>query len=183
MKRKGMIEVISGPMFSGKSSELIRRLTIQQIARKHIVIFKHKSDDRFGKPEDITSRNGTRFTSIPVHTVGEMHQYIDVGTTEVVGIDEVQFFDKTALSRMCQILADKHGISVIVCGLDMDFQGVPFETTATLMAMADSVFKSSAVCNECRHTDAIYTHRLHGGNERVQIGSDSYEPRCRACRV
>ncbi len=180
--RKGKIEIIMGPMFSGKSSELIRRLTIHGIAKKNIVVFKHKSDDRFGRPQDISTRNNTYISSIPVLTVADMYEHIDIKTIDLIGIDEVHWFDRDELVALCQKLVDEHGISVIACGLDMDYMKVPFDTAAHLMAIADSVYKTSAVCMQCRDTDAIYTHRLAGGDARMEIGSDNYEPRCRYCR-
>lgn len=182
--------MISGPMFSGKSAELIRRLTIQDIAQKKIVIFKHGADDRFGHPEDISSRNGHHLSAIPVRQVSEMYDHLDstqggqgFENLDLVGIDEIQFFDRDELVALCKKLVDEHGITVIVCGLDSDYLQVPFESTAHLMALADSVYKTSAVCMQCRDTDAVYTHRLTGGEDRVEIGSDNYEPRCRSCRV
>lgn len=181
--KKGRLDVISGPMFSGKSAELIRRLTIQDIAQKKIVVFKHGADDRFGHPEDISSRNGHHLSAIPVRQVSEMYKYLDLDNLDLVGIDEIQFFDRDELVALCKKLVDVHGITVIVCGLDSDYLQVPFESTAHLMALADSVYKTSAVCMQCRDTDAVYTHRLAGGEERVEIGSDNYEPRCRHCRV
>lgn len=179
--KKGRLDVISGPMFSGKSAELIRRLTIHNIANKNIVIFKHGSDKRFGRPGDVSSRNGNYLSAIPVSKVAEMYEHLDLESLDLVGIDEIQFFDRDELVALCKKLVDEHGISVIVCGLDSDYLQVPFETTAYLMALADSVFKTNAVCMQCRDMDAVYTHRLAGGEDRVEIGSDNYEPRCRAC--
>ena len=188
--KKGRLDVISGPMFSGKSAELIRRLTIQDIAQKKIVVFKHGADDRFGHPEDISSRNGHHLSAIPVKQVSEMYDHLDSAlggqgfdNLDLVGIDEIQFFDKDELVELCKKLVDEKGISVIACGLDSDYLRVPFETTAHLMALADSVYKSNAVCMKCRDTDAVYTHRLSGGDDRFEVGSDNYEPRCRKCRV
>ena len=181
--KKGRLDVISGPMFSGKSAELIRRLTIYSIAQKNIVVFKHGSDDRFGRPKDIFSRNGNFLSAIPVSKVAEMYEHLDFDNLDLVGIDEIQFFDKDELVELCKKLVDEKGISVIACGLDSDCLRVPFETTAHLMALADSVYKSNAVCMKCRDTDAVYTHRLSGGDDRFEVGSDNYEPRCRKCRV
>ncbi|PIY93296.1 MAG: thymidine kinase [Candidatus Magasanikbacteria bacterium CG_4_10_14_0_8_um_filter_32_14] len=181
--KKGRLDVISGPMFSGKSAELIRRLTIQDIAQKKIVVFKHGLDDRFGRPQDISSRNGNYLSAISVTKVAEMNEHLDFDNLDLVGIDEIQFFDRDELVTLCKKLVDEKGISVIVCGLDSDYLQVPFETTAHLMALADSVYKTSAVCMQCRDTDAVYTHRVFGGDNRVEVGSDNYEPRCRSCRV
>lgn len=181
--KKGRLDVISGSMFSGKSSELIRRLTIQDIAQKKIVVFKHVSDTRFGNPNDVSSRNGHHLSAIPVSQVSEMSAHLDLENLDLVGIDEIQFFDRDELVVLCKKLVDEYGITVIACGLDSDYLQVPFESTAHLMALADSVYKTSAVCMQCRDTDAVYTHRLVGGDSRVEIGSDNYEPRCRHCRV
>jgi len=178
----GTIDVITGPMFSGKSAELIRRLQIHTIAEKRIKIYKHASDTRFGKPLHISSRNGTSITSVPTDNAQLILDEVVPEDLDMLAIDEIQFFDAPELIPYCKKLADEHGLHIIICGLDMDYRGIPFDMTAKFMAIADSVYKTRAVCMQCRNTQAIYTHKLSGNNERLEVGSDNYEPRCRSCK-
>lgn len=173
---KGSIEVICGSMFSGKTEELIRRLRRAQIAKLEVEIFKPTVDTRYATTE-IVSHDKNSIQS----TVVEMSSAILLlGTqTQVVGIDEAQFFDDN-LPEVCNILANK-GIRVIVAGLDMDYMGRPFGPIPNLMAIAEYVTKVHAVC-VCCGAPANYSYRISTGNTRVLIGEkESYEPRCRNC--
>ncbi|SHH38751.1 thymidine kinase [Caloranaerobacter azorensis DSM 13643] len=177
----GWIEVVVGPMYSGKSEELIRRLRRAQIARQKIQVFKPSIDDRYSVDE-VVSHNGEKIKAIPVKNSDEIHKLL-WDDTEVVGIDEVQFFDD-GIVDLCRRLADK-GLRVIVAGLDMDFRGEPFGPTPDLMAIAEFVDKLTAVCVICGNP-ANRTQRLINGepanyNEpTILVGAkESYEARCR----
>jgi thymidine kinase len=171
----GWIEVIAGGMFSGKSEELIRRLRRAKIARQKVQAFKPKVDDRFSKSEIVT-HDQNRIDSIPVADVPQMIAQLDEDT-QVIGIDEAQFLGE-GLAELCVELANR-GKRVIVAGLDMDFRGRPFEPIPQLLAMAEEITKTHAVCLICG-APAAYSQRLVEGEERVLVGAGSiYEPRCR----
>lgn len=177
----GWIEVVVGPMYSGKSEELIRRLRRAQIARQKIQVFKPSIDDRYSIDE-VVSHNGEKIKAIPVKNSDEIYKLLS-DDAEVIGIDEVQFFDDGIID-LCRRLADK-GLRVIVAGLDMDFRGEPFGPTPNIMAIAEFVDKLTAVCVICGHP-ANRTQRLINGepasyNEpTILVGAkESYEARCR----
>lgn len=173
----GWIEVITGPMFSGKSEELIRRLRRAAIARMRLQVFKPALDTRYA-PDEIVSHSQWRIPSTVVEGSEEILRRLDP-RTEVAGIDEAQFFD-AGLPRLCSHLADL-GKRVIVAGLDMDFRGVPFGPMPELMAIAEQVQKITAICARCGAA-ASYTQRLVESEERVVVGAkDVYEARCRRC--
>jgi len=173
----GWIEVICGSMFSGKSEELIRRLRRAQIARQRVQIFKAKIDARYSE-NHIVSHSEQRIASDVVSTAREILDRIDA-RTEVVGIDEVQFFDKEIVS-VCDRLADM-GKRVIVAGLDQDYLGRPFEPMPQLLAIAEYITKTLAICMRCGNP-ANHTQRLIDSDERVIVGAgDIYEARCRRC--
>lgn len=173
----GWIEVICGSMFSGKSEELIRRLRRAQIARQRVQIFKARIDVRYSEAH-IVSHSEQRIASDVVSTAKEILDRIDA-RTEVVGIDEVQFFDKEIVS-VCDRLADM-GKRVIVAGLDQDYLGRPFEPMPQLLAIAEYITKTLAICMRCGNP-ANHTQRLIDSNERVIVGAgDIYEARCRRC--
>jgi len=173
----GWIEVIVGSMFSGKTEELIRRLRRAQIAKQRVQVFKPKIDNRYSTHQ-IASHSEQRTTSVPVGTANEILDLV-ADTTRVVGIDEGQFFDPS-LVEVCQKLANR-GIRVIVAGLDTDWQGRPFEPMPQLMAVAEMVLKSNAICVVCGGL-ACRTQRLNASKMRVQVGaSEMYEARCRGC--
>jgi thymidine kinase len=173
----GWIEVICGSMFSGKSEELIRRLRRALIARQRVQIFKPAIDSRFAQ-EEIVSHSEMRLPSIPVASSGDLVAKLDP-RVEVVGIDEAQFFDP-GLVGVCQRLADE-GKRVIVAGLDKDYRGAPFEPIPSLMAIAEDVTKTLAICMRCG-APANNTQRLVESAERVVVGSQGmYEARCRRC--
>ena len=173
----GWIEVITGSMFSGKSEELIRRLRRAQIARQKVQIFKPLVDNRYGD-DHIVSHSEMRIASENVQTSDEILQRVDADT-EVVGIDEGQFFD-AGLPAVCNKIAGG-GKRVIVAGLDQDYLGRPFEPIPQLLAIAEYITKTHAICVVCGDA-ANYTQRLVASSERVLVGaSGMYEARCRRC--
>jgi thymidine kinase len=174
--RGGWIEVIAGGMFSGKSEELIRRMRRAAIARQRVQVFKPVIDDRFATDE-VVSRDDRRLKAHAVATSQELLSRIEIGV-QVVGIDEVQFFD-AGVVEVCMQLADA-GIRVIAAGLDQDYMRRPFGPMPALLSVAEEVSKMHAVCVRCRGA-AHYSQRVSGGNAQVEVGDSSYETRCRAC--
>jgi thymidine kinase len=174
--RGGWIEIIAGGMFSGKSEELIRRLRRAVIARQRVQVFKPLIDDRFST-EDIVSRDDRRLKAHAAATSAELMARVEIGM-QVVGIDEIQFFD-AGIVDVCMQLADA-GIRVIAAGLDQDYMRRPFGPMPALLAVAEDVSKMHAVCVRCRGA-AHYSQRVSGGNAQVEVGDSSYEARCRAC--
>ncbi len=172
----GWIEIIAGGMFSGKSEELIRRLRRALIARQRVQVFKPLVDDRFAT-DDIVSRDDRRLKASPVSSSAELLARVEIGV-QVVGIDEVQFFDPGVVD-VCMQLADA-GIRVIAAGLDQDYMRRPFGPMPALLAVAEEVSKMHAVCVRCRGA-AHYSQRVSGGNAQVEVGDSSYEARCRSC--
>ena len=175
-QRSGWIEVICGSMFSGKTEELIRRLNRAKIAHQQILIFKPVKDVRYDN-NNVVSHDENAIASIPVTTSTDIYNHIT--NTNVVGIDEAQFFD-LELTDVCQKLAMK-GIRVIAAGLDMDFMGNPFGPIPSLLAVAEYITKVHAICPHCGSL-ATHSYRLSAEKEQVVIGEkDKYEPRCRVC--
>jgi len=173
----GWIEVIVGSMFSGKSEELIRRLRRAQIARQQVQIFKPHVDGRFSV-DHIVSHSEMRLPSELVKAPSEILERLAPGT-EVVGIDEGQFFD-ASLVDVANQLADR-GLRVVVAGLDQDFRGRPFEPMPQLMAVAEYVDKTLAICMRCGGP-ASRSQRLGDAEDRVVVGgAEQYEARCRRC--
>ncbi len=173
----GSLEVICGSMFSGKSEELIRRLTRAKIARRRVQVFKPRIDDRFSEVE-VVSHGGLRLTALAVATSREVLDLTEA-RTEVVGVDEAQFFDPGIVEVVNQ-LADL-GKRVVVAGLDQDFMGRPFDPMPALMAAAEEVTKTRAICVRCG-SPASRTQRLVASEERVVVGATGiYEARCRRC--
>lgn len=175
----GFIEVICGSMFSGKTEELIRRLKRAQIARKHVQVFKPAIDDRY-HAEKIVSHSAQALESVPISRAEEiLHRVRD--DTEVVGIDEVQFFGM-ALLDVVQVLATR-GLRVICAGLDQDFRGRPFEPMPQLLAIAEYITKELAICMVCGNP-ANRSQRIVSSVDRVVVGAaGAYEARCRKCHV
>jgi len=175
--KPGWLEVITGSMFSGKSEELIRRLRRAQIAKQHVQIFKPALDNRFSEDE-IVSHSEMKIPSTNVSTARELFEKV-LPETEVVGVDEGQFFD-AELPAIVSRLADE-GKRVIVAGLDTDYLGKPFEPMPQLLAIAEYITKTLAICMVCGGP-ANHTQRLVASNERVLVGaSGTYEARCRHC--
>jgi thymidine kinase len=175
----GWIEVIAGSMFSGKSEELIRRLRRAKIARQKVQVFKPKIDVRYSA-DHIVSHSEMRHESSTVETAAELLSKVEAGT-EVVGIDEAQFFDN-ALVDVVNELAQR-GFRVIIAGLDQDYTGKPFEPMPQLLAIAEYITKTHAICVRCGQP-ANYSQRIFESAERVAVGASSmYEARCRRCFV
>ncbi len=173
----GSIEVICGSMFSGKSEELIRRLTRAKIARRRVQVFKPKLDTRFSEVE-VVSHGGLRLTALAVTSSTEVLDRTDA-RTEVVGIDEAQFFDAGIVDVVTRLA--NLGKRVIVAGLDQDYLGKPFDPMPALMAEAEDVLKTRAICVRCG-APASRTQRLVESTERVVVGAAGlYEARCRRC--
>lgn len=176
-RQSGWIEVVCGPMFSGKTEELIRRLNLALIAKQKIEIYKPAIDNRYGE-EYITSHNNQRFKCLPITEAVKILEYIGEHT-RVVGIDEAQFFDETIVN-VCQKLANR-GLRVIVAGLDQDYLGNSFGPMPQLLAVAESILKLKAVCMVCGGL-ATRSQRLTAERQQVVVGAaDRYEARCRAC--
>lgn len=173
---RGWIEVICGSMFSGKTEELIRRLNRARIARQKVEIFKPAIDKRYSE-EEVVSHNSNAIRSTSVQFANDI--LLLAGDCHVVGIDEAQFLDK-GIVEVVNKLANG-GRRVIIAGLDMDFLGKPFAPMTELIATAEYVTKTHAICMKCGAV-ASYSFRLSEAKEKVLLGeTDKYEARCRKC--
>lgn len=179
----GLLETISGCMFAGKTEELIRRIKVFEFAHKKIQVFKPVIDNRYSATK-VVSHAGSNVESLVVSSAQEILELVKPDT-EVVAIDEVQFFDDK-VCEVCDVLANR-GIRVMVAGLDTDFRGEPFGPMPRLMAEAEFCTKLTAVCNKCGGP-ATRTQRIINGKPAkykdpiVLVGaSESYEARCRKC--
>ncbi len=175
-KETGWIEIIAGCMFSGKTEELIRRLRRATIAKQRVKIFKPKIDNRYSS-SDIVSHSEQSLPSILIEDINDVLKYSN--ESNVIGIDEAQFFNNDII-KVCNKLAND-GKRVIVAGLDQDYQGIPFEPMPQLLAIAEYITKTLAICVNCGNP-ADKTQRKILSPERVVVGaSDIYEARCRKC--
>ena len=175
-KNTGWIEVICGPMFSGKTEELIRRLVRAQIAKQRVAIFKHSTDNRFAK-DYIVSHNQRKIKSIQVEKTSIILDYRN--KADVIGIDEAQFFDKDILN-VCKKLAmnDKR---VVIAGLEKDYKSNPFGYMSEILVDAEYITKVNAICVVCGNP-ANFSQRISFEKKQVVVGeSDKYEARCRKC--
>lgn len=184
-KNHGWIEVIAGPMYSGKSEELIRRIRRAKIAKQKVQVFKPEIDNRYSK-EDVVSHRGEKTEAVCICRSCEIIELLEEDT-DVVAVDEAQFFD-SELPKVVNRIAEMNK-RVICAGLDMDFRGEPFGPMPELMAIAEFVNKIQAICVECGNP-ATRTQRLINGNPAnysdpiVLIGAtESYEARCRKCHI
>ncbi len=182
----GILEVICGPMFSGKSEELIRRLRRAKIARQTTIVFKPSIDHRYGL-EYIVSHDGNKVEAKPLQTVADIITIVNEENASVIGIDEAQFFSQDVVGVICTLV--NTGKRVIVAGLDLDFRGAPFGCMPFLLAIADKVTKLQAICTQCGH-DALFSQRLINGHPAkyddpiIMIGAqEAYQARCRGCYV
>ena len=175
-RQHGWVEVVCGSMFSGKTEELIRRLKRAEFANQKILLVKPMIDDRYHK-KNVVSHQGTSFDAIGVENA---HAILDLWEKQkIVAIDEAQFFDDKIV-EVCNILAEK-GVRVIVAGLDMDFQGVPFGPMPNLLSIAEYVTKVHAICVSCGNL-AQFSHRTVDDKEQVLVGAvEEYKPLCRSC--
>jgi thymidine kinase len=183
-KIKGSLEVVCGPMFSGKSDELIRRLRRAKIARQRVIVFKHRIDNRY-TVTNVASHDGTTIEAHAVGTAQEIKALVQKGLFDVVGFDEVQFFPQDIVSLICSFVEE--GKRVIAAGLDLDFRGEPFGCMPVLLAIADTVHKLQAICCVCGQ-EAHFTQRLVNGNPAkyddpiILVGAqEAYQARCRNC--
>lgn len=181
--KDGWVEVISGCMFAGKTEELIRRIKVLEFAKKEILVFKPRIDNRYSDTQ-VVSHAGSSVESIVIDDPIEILDFVKP-TTEVIAIDEVQFFDDS-ICEVCDSLANR-GLRVMCAGLDTDFRGEPFGPMPKLITQAEFVTKLTAVCNKCG-APATRTQRIINGKPAsyddpiVLVGaSESYEARCRHC--
>jgi thymidine kinase len=176
----GRIEVICGPMFSGKTEELIRRIRRAKVAGQYVEVFT--PDTAVKAVAQIVSHAERKLDGVPVQSVkpdANILRLASLEMTKVLALDEAQFFDPSIVLLVRRIA--ELGVKVLVAGLDMDYRGEPFAIMGTLMSVADEVLKLSAVCVRCKR-DANRTQRLIESTSRVLIGSvESYEARCSTC--
>ena len=182
-QKEGWIEVITGPMFAGKTEELLRRIKRLEYAKQHILVFKPMIDNRYGEGH-VISHDHNKTKSINITDAKEILKYV-TKETQVVAIDEIQFLNEYAVD-ICEYLADK-GVRVIVSGLDRNFRGEPFSFMPKLLSLAEYVTKLTAICVKCQ-TPASRTQRIINGlpakynDPIILVGAqDSYEARCRDC--
>lgn len=174
--KKGWIEVICGSMFSGKTEELIRRLKRAQIANQKVEIYKPAIDKRYDE-FDIVSHDANRISSTPVENVFNI--LLLASGTDVVGIDEAQFFGEELSDVASQLAAQ--GVRVVIAGLDMDYTGKPFGAIPSLLAKAEYITKLHAICVKCGDI-ALFSYRRSVSDVQILLGEkDIYEPRCRTC--
>lgn len=179
--RSGRLEIICGPMYSGKSEELMRRLRRAKIANKDVILVKTKIDDRY-EDDHVVSHNGVKMEAVAAD-FDDLREIVD--SKEVVGIDEVQFYSEHVYWLIQDLVEE--GKTVIVSGLDMTYRREPFGVMGPLLAIADSVDKYTAICHKCGE-EASFTQRLIDGEpasfkgDTIVVGGlDSYEARCRLC--
>jgi thymidine kinase len=173
----GWIEVVCGPMFSGKSEELIRRLRRAEIARQRVQIFKPGIDQRYSE-DHIVSHSELRIRSSGVKDAADMESRLDL-RTEVIGVDEAQFLGEGIVPLVIR-LADM-GKRIVIAGLDTDYLGRPFHPMPELLAVADEITKTLAICMQCGNP-AKHTQRLIASEELIVVGATGmYEARCRRC--
>lgn len=178
-RSRGRIEVIAGGMFSGKSEELVRRLVRAQIARQKIQVFKPITDSRH-PPEVLVTRDSREVAAESVADSAALREMLG-SDVEVLGIDEAQFFDEGLVNLVTE-LADS-GLRIIVAGLDQDYLRRPFGPMPAIMALAEFVDKTHAVCVQCGGA-ASYSQRIAGSGDQVLVGDvEAYEARCRECYV
>ena len=175
-RQNGWIEVICGSMFSGKTEELIRRLKRVEFAQQKLLLFKPFIDNRYHE-EQVVSHVGSSLEAIPVNSSEEIFKHWK--KERIVAIDEAQFFDP-GLVHVCTDLA-RHGVRVIIAGLDMDYLGKPFGPMPDLLCIAEYVTKVHAICVSCGNL-AQYSHRTTKDEQQVLVGAvEKYEPLCRSC--
>lgn len=189
MRRQGYLEIITGPMFSGKTEELIRQLKRASIGKKQIQVFKHAIDTRYGSDKKLYSHAGITFSSELISDAKDILTRLSP-TSHIIAIDEAQWFGEDIIGVVDQLVfGGKH---VIVSGLALTFDRQPFHPIPTLMAMADKVTKLTAVCSKCGE-DAVFHKRITGTNKKISAlkadpsfvgkSTDEYQPRCRTCFI
>lgn len=182
MVTKGTIEVVCGPMFSGKTEELIKRVRRTTYAKQTHMLFKPQIDDRYSATH-VQSHDGNNFPAViipdPAHMDVAIQNYRAANggsLPDVIGVEEVQFLDEEVVQQIYDLKCE--GARVIVAGLDMDWRGVPFPIVTTLMGLADKIDKQTAICMKCGD-DATYSYLKNKSGEQIQVGAaDKYEARC-----
>lgn len=171
---KGMLEVITGPMFSGKTETLIRLIRRARYANQDVLLFKPARDTR---QKHICSRNGHEEEAIEIKATRDIVNHLRPGIA-VIGIEEIQFMDEDLVEVVRELC--NNGIRVLACGLDRDYLGEPFAQTAKLLGYADKRHTLTAICmvNGCQN-EAGYTHRISGSGERIVVGDESYQAHCK----
>jgi len=187
MKKCGYLEVIAGPMYSGKTEELIRQVKRATIGKKNVVVFKHAIDTRYGKDHNLHSHSGISFISVIITRPKDILKHVRK-STDLVVIDEAQWLGEDLVTIISKLLASNK--YVLVAGLAMTFDRQPFPPMPTLMAMADKITKLSSVCTICGN-DAVYHKRIIKGKSADALSCDPsfvskltdnvYEARCRSC--
>jgi thymidine kinase len=174
MIKRGMLEVITGPMFSGKTETLIRLIRRSRYANQDVLLFKPATDTR---QKHICSRNGHEEDAIEIEKARDIIGHLRPGVA-VVGIEEIQFIDEELIEVILELC--KNGIRVLACGLDRDYLGQPFAQTSKLLGYADKRHTLTAICmvDGCQN-EAGYTHRLSGGGDRIVVGDESYQAHCK----
>lgn len=172
----GWIEVICGPMFSGKTEELIRRLRRAQIAKQRVAIFKAGIDTRY-ENDQLVSHSQQKIPSVAVTSAWDI--LAEAKNADVFGVDEAQFLGIELVEVAVQLAGD--GKRVVIAGLDTDYRGLPFEPIPQLLAIAEYITKELAICVQCGNP-AKFTQRIVESSELILVGAnDAYEPRCRRC--
>lgn len=185
--KRGNLTIITGPMFAGKTEELLRQIHCAQYAQKKVLIFKSSLDNRYSATE-ITSHLNDKIAAITINKSKEIDEYLKKNSrTEYIFIDELHFFDQRIVKTLNKLA--KEGYSVVAAGLDQDFRGKPFENTALLLALAEKIIKLASICRVC-YREASMTQRLINGRPVLASdpvilvgGGEIYEARCRACHV
>ena len=173
----GFIEVITGPMFSGKTEELIKKLKTYQGNGKKVICIKPAIDDRYHKTQ-IVSHDKTTFEALALDNVGEITQISS--ENDVIGIDEAQFFHESIANEVAKLA--NSGKKVVIIGLNLDYKGNPFSTLANLMAVAEKVIIKQGVCSNCGDISTHTVRKKDLSPDRIVIGgSELYEPHCRKC--
>lgn len=187
--KKGKLIIITGPMFSGKTEELLRRIRRAQYAQKEILIFKPSLDNRYSLNEVVShSDPNNKVSAIVINKSKEIYNYLKKKhEIETIFIDELHFFEPKIVKNLNKLA--KSGYQIVAAGLDQDFRGRPFENTAFLLSLAEKVIKLTSICLVCRQK-ANMTQRLIGGQPALITdpiiligGRESYEARCRSCHV
>ncbi|RHZ36077.1 thymidine kinase [endosymbiont GvMRE of Glomus versiforme] len=185
--KKGKLTIITGPMFAGKTEELLRQIRRAQYAQKKIIIFKPSLDNRYSETE-ITSHINNKITAIVISKGEEIRAHLKKKPkTEIIFLDELHFFDPEIVKVLNKLV--KQGHQVIAAGLDQDFRGRPFKSTAFLLALAEKVVKLTAICRVCNE-EATMSQRLISSRPALVTdpvilpgGEKIYEARCRSCHV
>lgn len=178
------LEVITGPMFSGKSKELIRRLEVLEVASQRILVIKPKMDVRTGMEIAARGRKKSTFPAHPVESAEELSLLLSKNPCDVLAADEIQFFGNWFPDFIKSLLEENEDLLIIAAGLELDAERKEFEPTHKLMPWAEDLLKLRAVCHKCKQTppNAIFTKKTGGTpGQRIEVGEKIYQARCRRC--